>query len=574
MVKGQRSSKLWSMRTRPHRAIWVLRKRRIFQRVCFSYFPIYNFSDLQPVPASEKSAPTPVCNRCHDLLHHHTGISIVHPTIESIQSIISESPYKYNHIYHVLDAADFPLSLIPQLQRYLSLTPQRSQNRRSKISRFYHGRKADMSFIITRSDLLAPTKEQVDAMMPYLLEVLRDALGASARDVRLGNVRCVSSKRGWWTKKLKEDIWNRGGGGWMVGKVNVGKSNLFECVFPKGRNEEVNFKTLRGTARQSEVDSSTIATESVNPSVQQDMEPLHESELSADLEEEPLQENALLPPAPSEQSYPVMPIVSSMPGTTASPIRLLFGGGKGELIDLPGLSRGNLENYVINNHKPDLVMRHFLKPEQFVLKPGQSLLLGRLFRITPITPGVTILAYPFIPFQGHVTSTEKAIEIHAQRLPSGVPTITKPGVGDKMSSAGIFHLRWDVTRKRAGPLTAPAAVGLNPKVLPFTIFSTDILIEGCGWVELVAQVRKRDSESRNNTMNNGAATEETFPRVEIFSPEGRHIGARRPMGAWLLSARKRIAAHKGTIRPRRSMKGFKKSLKLAKSQQESTSRKG
>ena len=517
-------------------------------------------SDLWPVPSLKKSVPTPVCNRCHDLLHHHTGVSIENPTLKSIQSIISESPYKYNHIYHVLDAADFPLSLIPQLQRYLSLTPQRSQNRRAKINKFYHGRKADMSFIITRADLLAPTKEQVDAMMPYLLEVLRDALGPSATDVRLGNVRCVSSKRGWWTKKLKEDIWNRGGGGWMVGKVNVGKSNLFECIFPKGRKEEVNFKSLRGAARQIEVDSSTIATELINPSALMDMESLHESKPLVDFDEEPILENSLLPPAPPEQSYPVMPIVSSMPGTTASPIRLLFGGGKGELIDLPGLSRGNLENYVMNNHKSDLVMRQFLKPEQFVLKPGQSLLLGRLFRITPITPGVTILAYPFVPFPGHVTSTEKAIEIHVQRLPSGVPSITKPGVGDKMSSAGKFELRWDVTRKRAGPLTAPAAVGLNPKVLHFTVFSTDILIEGCGWVELVAQVRKRELKSWITT-NNGTATEEVFPKVEVFSPEGGHIGTRRPMGAWLLGARKRIAAGKGTIRPRRSMKSFQKSLK-------------
>lgn len=489
----------------------------------------------------------------------------MHPTLESIQSIISESPHRYNHIYHVLDAADFPLSLIPQLQRYLSLTPQRSQNRRSKTGKFYQGGRADMSFIITRSDLLAPTKEQVDAMMPYLLEVLRDALGAAARDVRLGNVRCVSSKRGWWTKYLKEDIWSRGGGGWMVGKVNVGKSNLFECVFPKGQNEEVKFRSLRGDARASELDCRTAPSESHNPSIPQDLEPLGDSELSADLEEEPLQENALLPPAPPEKRYPVMPIVSSMPGTTASPIRLPFGSGKGELIDLPGLSRGNLEKYVIDHCKSDLVMRHLLKPEQFVLKPNQSLLLGRLFRITPLTPGVTVLAYPFVPFPAHVTSTEKAIDIHTQRLTSGVPSITKPGVGDKMSSAGTFKLRWDVTKKRAGPLTAPAAAGLNPKFLPFRILSIDILFEGCGWVELVAQVRKRVLESLNAT-NSDTNMEDALPVVEIFSPEGRYVGARRPMGAWLLGAQKRLAAKKAAVRPRRSMKGIQKSLKLAKLQ--------
>jgi len=63
-------------------------------------------------------------------------------------------------------------------------------------------------------------------MMPYLTTVLRDALGRSGKDVRLGNVRCVSAIRGWWTPTLKEEIFKRGGGGWMVGKVNVGKSQF------------------------------------------------------------------------------------------------------------------------------------------------------------------------------------------------------------------------------------------------------------------------------------------------------------------------------------------------------------
>ncbi|KAG4431243.1 hypothetical protein IFR05_013265, partial [Cadophora sp. M221] len=191
-----------------------------------------NLGDLEaPVTISEP----PVCDRCHKLKHHETGASIHHPSIQSIQDTIFESPYKYNHVYHVIDAADFPMSLVPGLQKLLHTTPQRSLNRRSKTGRFYHGRKTEVSFIITRSDLLAPLKTQVDSLMPYLREVLRDALGRSAKDVRLGNVRCVSAKQAWWTKELKEDIWKRGGAGWMVGKVNVGKSQLFHDVFPKGR---------------------------------------------------------------------------------------------------------------------------------------------------------------------------------------------------------------------------------------------------------------------------------------------------------------------------------------------------
>lgn len=479
--------------------------------------------------------------------------------------MFSESPYKHNHVYHVLDAADFPLSLIPSLQRHLDLLPQRSPNRRSKTGKYHHGRKAEMSFIITRSDLLAPKKEQVDALMPYLLQVLRDALGESGKDVRLGNVRCVSSKRGWWTKQLKEDIWNRGGGGWMVGKVNVGKSNLFQNVFPKGRGEDVNMRPLRqaGFTQGHEGEKTTMQTVSephdfITPEVSYQLrQSLHDE---ANVEEDhSLYDNSLLPPAQAETAFPVMPVISSLPGTTASPIRLPFGGGKGELIDLPGLSRGSLEEHVKDERKLELVMQHRLSPEQQVLKMGQSLLLGGLIRITPTMPDTVVLAYPFVPVNVHVTSTEKAIAIHTQKQATGLPTITKEGAGEKMASAGLFELRWDVTKQRAGPLTSPTAIGLKSSVLPFVILSTDILIEGCGWVELVTQVRKRDLEQAS-----GPYADKAFPMVEVFSPYGKHVGVRRPMNAWLLGGSKSVPRKKRTVRPRRSMKGVKKRLKIAK----------
>ncbi|KAL8674715.1 MAG: hypothetical protein Q9168_000873 [Polycauliona sp. 1 TL-2023] len=383
--------------------------------------------------------------------------------------MISESPYSYNHIYHVLDAADFPLSFIPQLQRRLDITPQRSHNRRAKTRVFHQGRRAEISFIITRSDLLAPQKSQVDALMPYLVQVLRDALGSSGKDVRLGNVRCVSAKRGWWTKHVKDEIWSRGGGGWMVGKVNVGKSNLFESVFPKGAQEGTVTVSERSHDKSKETSSKYLADQERWPSDAGD--------------------RSLLPHPQPLQQFPVMPTVSHFPGTTASPIRVPFGSGKGELVDLPGLSRGSLEDHVLEEHRPDLVMRQRVKPEQRVIKPGQSLLISGLVRLTPLTPDVTILAYPFVPLASHVTSTDKAIAISTQAQPSGVPTIAKPGVGQKLALAGRFRLKWDVTKQRAGPLTSAAAAGLSTEVLPFVVYSTDILIEGCGWVELVAQVQ-------------------------------------------------------------------------------------
>ncbi|RDW82254.1 hypothetical protein BP6252_03366 [Coleophoma cylindrospora] len=509
-------------------------------------------------PSAIKPVEVPICDRCHRLKHHDTGVSIHHPSVQSLQDTILESPHKYNHIYHVIDAADFPMSLVPGLHRLLHLTPQRSLNRRSKGGRFYHGRKTEVSFIITRSDLLAPLKSQVDTMMPYLIEVLRDALGKSGRDVRLGNVRCVSAIRGWWTKELKEDIWSRGGGGWLVGKVNVGKSQLFHDVFPKGR---------RGTAKSPEIipASSRASMEDLTAEIE-DMkiedEPL--------FDEEHIDTSTLLPPQQPETDYPTMPLVSSLPGTTASPIRVPFGNGKGELIDLPGLSRGDLELYVKEEHRPSLVMRSRVRPEQQVIKPGQSLLLGGLIRITPTTPDLIFLGYVFTPIQPHLTATEKAIGTQTQVRESGIENIGLPGVGEKIASAGTFYLKWDVTKQRTGPITARDAAAIKVDRLPYRVLSTDILIEGCGWVELVAQVRKRPSEmsiSRNS--NSDIKVEEAdemdgidpqWPAVEVFTPEGKFVGSRRPMNAWLLSAKKPGQVRvKG--RPRQSMKGVKKAGK-------------
>ncbi|KAL8705852.1 MAG: hypothetical protein Q9201_001075 [Fulgogasparrea decipioides] len=402
-----------------------------------------------------------------------------------------------------------------------------------------------MSFIITRSDLLAPQKEQVDKLMPYLVQVLRDALGSIGRNVRLGNVRCVSAKRGWWTKQVKDEIWERGGGAWMVGKVNVGKSNLFECIFPKGSPE----RQLEITSR-----SVRIADRPLLGSFETSESQVRANTSNHNQPEALFQaiEGSLLPPPQPEKRFPVMPTVSHLPGTTTSPIRIPFGGGKGELIDLPGLARGSLEDHVIEGRRSDLVMRQRVKPEQFVIKPGQSLLISGLVRITATTPDTTLLAYPFVPLAAHVTSTDKAIAISAQSQPSGVPTIAKPGLGRKMALAGSFRLRWDVTKQRAGPLTSPSAAAIATEALPFAICAVDILLEGCGWIELVSQVRKKDLETTRGITG--------FPAVDIWSPNGDYIAHRPPMNGWLLGKPKDASGRK---RPRRSMKGVKKGLKIA-----------
>ncbi|PVH84612.1 hypothetical protein DL98DRAFT_512518 [Cadophora sp. DSE1049] len=564
--------------------------------------------DLGDLEAPVTYPEPPVCDRCHKLKHHETGVSIHHPSIQSIQDTIFESPYKYNHVYHIIDAADFPMSLVPGLQKLLHITPQRSLNRRSKTGRFYHGRKTEVSFIITRSDLLAPLKTQVDSLMPYLREVLRDTLGRSAKDVRLGNVRCVSAKQAWWTKELKEDIWKRGGAGWMVGKVNVGKSQLFHDVFPKGRKaadkklgtilpartalksnetKDIVLDTVEAIAESIEEGErdSPVGAESPDPTLAQ-VEVDEELQAAFDKLESSaassLDTSSLLPPAPTEVDYPSMPLVSSLPGTTASPIRLSFGNGKGELIDLPGLSRGDLELHVQPEHRSSLVMRSRIQPEQQTVRPGQSLLLGGFIRITPTDPNVLLLSYSFTPIDPHVTSTEKAIGTQAQTRESALVNISLPGTGEEIKSAGIFPLKWDVTRQRTGPITSPKAIGIKPENLPYKVLATDILIEGCGWVELVAQVRKKPGEVRSferewkqefdrasrsgeweseeRSELDDADVDPDCPAVEVFTPQGRFISARRPMNAWLNVAGK-PAKGKLQGRPRKSMKGVKKAEK-------------
>ncbi|KAK4655940.1 hypothetical protein QC762_306860 [Podospora pseudocomata] len=615
----------------------------------------------------QKIESPPLCDRCHNLVHNSTGNSIYHPTLESIQETIEESPYKYNHIYHIIDAADFPMSLLPRLHSILDIT-LRTQNRRGGQHKYKRGRLIEMSFIVTRSDLLAPKKEMVDSMMPYIRETLRDALGRVGQRVRLGNVHCVSAKRGWWTKELKEDVWKRGGACWMVGKVNVGKSQLFEAVFPKNRMSEATAVLLN---------KKKIAP--VNVFAKRTAEPLSFTENPEDEEAR----NTLLPglslhtvsdflPPPQEETaYPAMPIVSSLPGTTASPIRIPFGSGKGELIDLPGLSRGDIELFVRPECRTSLVMKQRIVPEQQTIKPGQSLLIGGFIRITPrnVAPDeeLVFLAYAFTPIDPHLTSTEKAIATQTQdpNAPK-VGNIALPGTGEKIKHAGAFQLRYDITKARTGPLTRKEAVGLKVDQLPYRVLGIDILIEGVGWVELAVQVRTKKlfdtsapkpvyakppssdpfhmltslvtdattttptldlrpepvnslsrekepkkekrkpkpaytprhermsdeqlredlwaawdekpsppkEESQNDwedefdqrqqqqeeEQDSTAEPEPNWPVIDVYSPEGKFIGYRPPLNAWLVN--KEIKSKEAKLsRPRRSMKGVKKGAK-------------
>ncbi|KAI1101903.1 hypothetical protein F4804DRAFT_314597 [Jackrogersella minutella] len=570
---------------------------------------------MSVVPSETNQRPppkVPLCERCHNLLHHHTGESIYHPSIESIRDTILESPYKQNHVYHLIDAADFPMSILPRLSSILDTVPLRTKNRRSKPEIWYRDRKTTVTFVITRCDLLAPTEAQVEKLFPYLREVLREALGRAGRNVRLGNVLAVSSRRSWRTKELKGDIWKRGGAGWMVGKVNVGKSQLFEAVFPKGRmglgpKPSKHQITIDMRAKESNEEEASVEKVEAQPELTQgDVE----TQVIEEMEDEEGDDYTLLPPAPEETDYPEMPLVSDLPGTTASPIRILFGNGRGELIDLPGLERTGLEKHVKAEHRLSLVMRHRIVPEQMTLKPGQSLLLGGFIRITPREPAPVMLTYAFTPLHPHVTRTSKAELIQNQddevdMTKFDFENIAVPGTGEKTKLAGSFQLKWDVTRQRTGPLMRKDVVGLKIDLLPYRVLSTDLLIEGVGWVEITTQVRTKDLFERRPTseappvqepreqgmlsalerleavgedpkekMKSSApwshptseereGDEPNWPIVDVYSPEGKFISCRQPMNGWLMNKPKQSKASKRS-RPRRSMSGMKKLAKKNK----------
>ena len=490
---------------------------------------------------------TPLCDRCHSLVHESKGQSIVHPSLQAIADILNQSTHKYNHIYYLLDAADFPLSLVPELQRVLPLNPQRSVNRRSKTSNYLQGRKYDVSFVITRSDLLAPRKEQIDSIMPFLVDVLRNALPHRDERFRLGNVYCVSAHRGWWTKKLREDVWKRGGGNWLIGKVNVGKTSLLRAIFPKGakEGEDMHPDPQEASQRNHNDYPQKIYSENKLDS---------ETSRAGKILEE-ARADSILPPILTQNPYPVMPIVSQVAGTTAAPVRLPFGRGRGELIDLPGFACESIGNHVLQNKQVALFMQQRVRAVQYSIKPGQSLVVSNLIRITPLFDDLVLLACPFLMPECHVTHTAKAEAILAQRNSTSVFGVARPGTADLIASAGFVEVKWDVTKERSGPLTAPDAVKLNPEVLPFIVYSTDVLIEGLGWIELTVQVRRRALERES--------ARSTLPTVEIYSPNGKFISTRRPLNLSVIGRHRRPVSRKA-VRPRRSKKGEKKLLKIQK----------
>jgi len=571
----------------------------------------------------------PLCERCKSLLHYDKGTPLpAYPDLDTLVDLISESKHETNHIYHLIDAADFPLSLIPRLRSYLTqyLPPKKARN-------------LSVSYIITRADLLMPKEEQVTSLMTYLKNVLKAALpqGEAIEDHHSpwgGTFRVVSIKNAWSIRKVKAEfshlaglklskaekgkVKKREGGIWIVGKVNVGKSRFVGEIIPEGSftNLQRVIETVSGprASYSPELDSRNVEERerANNPKItKEDLAKISEQARIKIQNEDFNQEGLPL----------VSPTVSGVPGTTVAPVRVVFrhpgdngrkGGVKGEIIDLPGMERGRFLDFVRPKLRRKVQMEYRVDPKQHVVKAGQSLLLAGLIMIRPKTLETDFLMYPYTALPTHVTLTEKALEFMNHPDPEGclqpvlyqqkpepstnsaegearetinLGTLEETLVPEQQASeqtfvyrpqelknkpilarlpgtlprniklAGTFHLTHDVTRLRNPQLSHKTDAEIE--LLSYKIYSTDILLEGIGWVEIVAQVRLQQL-----MMN-------VVPQVEVYTPLGKGVGTRKPMGADMLRLQglKKIGEYgvrrfPTDGRPRASMKGRKKQSKI------------
>lgn len=203
------------------------------------------------------------------------------------------------------------------------------------------------------------------------------------------------------------------------------------------------------------------------------------------------------------------------------------------------------------------------------------MLIAGVILITPKISSadeLVILAYPFTSLPVHITSTKKALQQicdpdpasrsgislfqKATSPPSEPPSSASPFLHPDastlpahFSSAGTYVLDNQVTQLRNPflPSKDPAELAR----LPYRVLSTDLLLSGIGWIELVAQVRQR---------------REAEVCVEVFTPHGKGVGQRTTMGADMLRRKgaRLVGVAKKTMRPRRSMKGDKKRRKVEK----------
>jgi hypothetical protein len=319
---------------------------------------------LKPAEPRQERSLSPICERCHNLIHeHHAPPLPAYPTLDTLSKLLLSSPHKFNHIYHLIDAADFPLSLSPRLRNHLYTTLPKSITRHLSVS-----------YIITRCDLLMPKRDQISSLMTYFKSIIKERIpeGEKVEGLPLSNTRlhAISSRVGWEVGILKDEIKQRQGGVWLLGVVNVGKSSLLRDVWP-----------INGVMKSSSFEEATEFD------ILPDQHPIVQSQVGGNCNDagEGQRLNPILDRArgrPSLGIPHVPPTISEIPGTTAAPLRVSYKsvgrGGKtrGELVDLPGMERWTsfgetgLTKYVRPEKWRELIMKKRIDGDQYTIKPG------------------------------------------------------------------------------------------------------------------------------------------------------------------------------------------------------------
>ncbi|KAF3922218.1 hypothetical protein ABW21_db0209482 [Orbilia brochopaga] len=469
--------------------------------------------DVETLQAAETAESLPerpfvMCSRCRNLVHHNKLLSeIPDASFDYIAQVIAQSPFTRIHIYHILDAVDFPMSLLPNARK----------NILHALRSIPGGNKKDvtMSYVITRADLLMPTEMQVSSLMTYFRRVLSSKLDVG--DASLKDLRVVSAKRIWTTERLKDEVRGRKGGVYLLGKTNVGKSRLYEAIFPKKGRASILSETKKFD--QSDLDPPVMNNEEGK-------------------EEDWYIQNG------HKVRYPDMPLSHKEPGTTVGPVAIDFAAGRGQLVDLPGMERRGLLNHIRRERVSETIMTSRTIPEKFIVNHLQTLLVGGLVTVKAVQPKddstlpIVLEIVVFSELPGHCAKDEKVEGFLGGSSKTRGFIWSMPNINDSMASAGVFKLNDDITTSRLKRI-----IDQNPdfmRTAKFRVYATDILIEGCGWLEISAQIPK------NNPL----------PEIEVRSPRGIGIEQRETMKAYMQNLRPGAGPPPGA-RPRKSMKGAK-----------------
>ncbi|KAK6360391.1 hypothetical protein TWF730_006533 [Orbilia blumenaviensis] len=469
--------------------------------------------DRKELDIRRRARHTILCGRCRSLLHYqNTTVQGPDATFTQAAEVISKAPFKRVHVYHIIDAADFPMSVLPNARKAIL----------AGLNNLKDGKKKDisLSFVITRADLLMPTEQKVTSLMTYIRRVLSNYLDDADKEKTMKELRIVSAKNGWTTERLKDEIRGRKGAVVFLGKTNVGKSRLYEAVFPKRGKKHVSAQ-----------------------------KPFGRGDLEA--EEEIEDDSEFYIQNGRRVKFPEMPLASKVPGTTVGPIVIDFAAGRGQLIDLPGFSRGGLMKHIKQNLVRRTVMIDRVNPERYIVPPGKKFLLGGLVTIKPVQPvegrPVTLEVAVFSNVPGHVAKEEKIdgfLNLESEEEGAKRDFLwAKKAAANSMKSAGTFKLTDDITKRRSGPLVEGMGEDKFKKV-SFRIYATDIVVEGLGWLEVSAQVGKDDP----------------LPEIEVLSPDGESILQRETMKAYQENIKPGSKVAPGS-RPKKSMRGAKKAQK-------------